>query len=288
MMRATILADSLNEETGDRLTSFLLEGVPKFLVAEINTHRMSRNSASSRAIPVKKVWRQVWSEPFTPVYWGKNGKGMAAKSELTGFRLWLAKRLYYAARLVPVGVAIATSWLGLHKQTANRLIEPWMTTSIVMTSSTWENFYRLRLDKAAQPEFQTLARLMLEQHKDSIPASLTAGQWHIPFRDENTDSLSIEDAVRVCTARLARLSYKNFAGKFDLADDIRLHDSLLSSKHMSPFEHCARAMSRVELIQSPTLQGNLRGFAQYRKMIPGESGENGPFNPAELWHELYE
>ena len=39
---------------------------------------------------------------------------------------------------------------------------------------------------------------------------------------------------------------KTFGGEINYKKDIKLHDTLLESGHMSPFEHCARAMSDEE------------------------------------------
>src|SRR5687768_15137639 len=50
---------------------------PRFVLAEFNTHRMfSRNSASSRAIPVAKQLRRVLEDPFIPERFGINQSGM--------------------------------------------------------------------------------------------------------------------------------------------------------------------------------------------------------------------
>jgi hypothetical protein len=50
------------------------------------THRVfSRNAGSSRAIPVKKLIEDVLTDPFIPIFWGSNQKGMQAGEE------WLAK-----------------------------------------------------------------------------------------------------------------------------------------------------------------------------------------------------
>ena len=63
MIQAKIVADSINIQ-GDRLTT--LEVVmPRYILAEFNTHRMlSRNSASSRAIPFDKMLEMVKTNPF--------------------------------------------------------------------------------------------------------------------------------------------------------------------------------------------------------------------------------
>ena len=60
---AVVLKDSM---CCTRITTMMVT-MPKFLVAQLNTHRaFSRNSASSRAIPMGKVREQVRREPYIP------------------------------------------------------------------------------------------------------------------------------------------------------------------------------------------------------------------------------
>lgn len=55
MIKAEIIADSINQY-GNRITSFVIT-FPRIVLAEFNTHRaLSRNSASSRAIPFNKMY----------------------------------------------------------------------------------------------------------------------------------------------------------------------------------------------------------------------------------------
>lgn len=42
--------------------------------------------------------------------------------------------------------------LGLHKQIANRLLEPFMWAEVVVTATEWDNFFKLRLAHDSQPE----------------------------------------------------------------------------------------------------------------------------------------
>ena len=85
MINAKIVADSMSPE-GVRLTTLQLR-YPRFILAEFNTHRVfSRNSSSSRAIPVKKMLEQVQTDPAMPVWWGKNQPGMQAREELEYFK----------------------------------------------------------------------------------------------------------------------------------------------------------------------------------------------------------
>lgn len=76
-----IVLDSVNE-SGDRLTTALLT-FPRVVLSEFNTHRVfSRNSASSRAIPVSKMIRQVLRSPYIPPRIGVNQAGMQAREYL--------------------------------------------------------------------------------------------------------------------------------------------------------------------------------------------------------------
>jgi hypothetical protein len=54
----------------------------RFVLAEMNTHRaFSRNSASSRAIPVQKIIDRVTNDPAWPVVWPKEQAGMQGGEE---------------------------------------------------------------------------------------------------------------------------------------------------------------------------------------------------------------
>jgi hypothetical protein len=74
---AKALADSVSR-AGHRLTT-LEATFPRFVLAEFNTHRVfSRNSASSRAIPVAKQLRRLLDDPYVPIEFGSNKPGMQA------------------------------------------------------------------------------------------------------------------------------------------------------------------------------------------------------------------
>jgi thymidylate synthase ThyX len=81
MIEAKIIADSLNP-VGVRLVTFKLT-YPRFILAELNTHRVfSRNSASSRAVPIEKMIERVRANPVVPIHWGKNQPGMQASEQI--------------------------------------------------------------------------------------------------------------------------------------------------------------------------------------------------------------
>lgn len=266
MIEARILADS-TAPNGARMLTFLCT-YPRFILAEVNTHRvLSRNSASSRAIPVGKMLGRILEEPARPIYWGENQKGMQAGKELSGMKRWLAEKLWVASCYSQVGLSWAMSKLGVHKQVANRLVEPFSHMTTIISGTEWGNFFNLRAHPAAQPEFQEMAYCMLEAYVGSTPRELKEGEWHVPFSDRMPDGLDMATMLKIATARCARLSYLTFDGQFSIESDCRIHDQLLANGHMSPFEHCAMARPAWD----GNWSGNVRGFTQYRKTLANEN-----------------
>lgn len=140
---AKIIKDSIGSH-GVRLTTFQVR-VPKFLLAELNTHRVfSRSYNSSRAIPGYKIRNQVVADPYTPIYWGKNKPGMQALSDLSGFKLAVAKAIYKSSALSAAAHHWCLDKIGLHKQHLNRIVEPYMMADGVITGCDWDNFFDLR------------------------------------------------------------------------------------------------------------------------------------------------
>lgn len=252
----TIVADSVNPD-GQRITSFLLT-YPRFIHSELLTHRsFSRNAASSRAIPIEKMIEQVQTNPAMPIRWGKNGKGMQDHGEFTGKEAEVCQYMWQEASKVAVHQARILNAASLHKGLVNRVLEPfvWMTT--LVTATEWQNFFALRVHKDAQPEFQHLAHLMLQAYVKNQPAKLEWGDWHIPFSDRMPNDLSLKDRLKVAVARAARTSYLTMDGQIDVEKDIALHDRLAESGHMSPFEHVAKAKLHEN-------SSNFYGWNQYR------------------------
>jgi thymidylate synthase ThyX len=263
MKNAIILADSLNTATGDRLTTFLLPRFPKCLLAELNTHRIfSRSAASSRAIPVRKMIERIIEDPYFPSF-RKNKRGMQGESLRESVKI-KAERFWNIAMSEAIECAIELDELGIHKDMANRLLEPFMRVPVVVSSTEWENFFDLRCSPMAAPDFEEVAREMEKSRLTNIPWHLEPGQWHIPFKPEDENELLRQ--LERSAACAARTSYANHDGtEPNYEKDKALHDMLLKEKHMSPFEHQAVAMRESEFCK------NFRGFRQYRDFI--EKGE---------------
>lgn len=354
---AKIIADSISPQ-GHRITSFILT-YPRFIHSELMTHRMfSRNAASSRAIPFSKMVKSIEEDPFIPIAWQKDHKGMQGTEYVTdGLEIGNLRLYWKTCAEEATKNAISLSNKDVTKQLCNRLLEPFQWYTVLVTATEYDNFFELRspryyyepeelyfksrkdylnkwdscfneglnlseedwwkLSKSgAEIHIQALAEAMWDARNESTPKELQAGEWHIPFGDKIEGiNFTFQDtsdnqwtvkynrlldgdsiAIKIATARCARLSYMTFDGEIDYEKDIKLHDQLLESGHFSPFEHCARAMSTDEYFEfakgkllvkdgygdgdsleqdlDNSTEGwcnNFRGFIPYRYLIENDS-----------------
>lgn len=273
---ATIIADSLSPQ-GIRITTMHLR-YWRPIHGEFMTHRVfGRNGRSSRAVPVKTLL----SEPIVePIEYGMNRPGMTAGEEMAGLRRILARMIWRGmAHMTRLGVR-ALHRLGAHKQWANRPLEWFGCIDVLVTATDWKNFFALRLDGAAQPEMRALAYAMKSAMRQSVPKFLRPGEWHLPYvtGDEQAE-FPLPVLLKLSTARCARLTYKPFDGAGDVPSEIARHDRLVAWQpvHASPAEHQATpdvVLGKIDdrpVWEKPQLHGNLRGWCQYRKLLPNEA-----------------
>jgi len=289
---------------GDELITMEVE-FHRFILAEINTHRtLSRNYQSSRAVPVAKMLEQVANDPAIPVHFGANQRGMVADKEednlvvlgdcevytetLTGRGAWIR------ASKEAVAIATAMNESGYHKQIVNRILEPYVWTKgvITATKAAWEDIFKLRLHKDAQPEFRALAEKIKEAIDNSSPRLLEFNQWHLPYVEWESDIwgkqwflseeiTTLEGAIKVSTSCCGQVSYRVLDDS--LVKAIKIYDMLnlptngefsINPPHFSPCEHQAMSMSFVDgMTLSQTDKSyfggnfNTKSFYQYRKML---------------------
>lgn len=257
MIEAKVILDSTSE-AGARITTLQLK-YPRFIHSEFLTHRVfSRNSSSSRAIPIAKMIEQVRTDPAMPVEWGKNQPGMQAREIMEdtshAITMWRMAALEAAQR------AERMANLGLHKQIVNRILEPYQWMHTIVTATEWDNFFKLRDHAAAQPEIAVLARSMRTAMQLSAPVLRTE---HLPYIKEDEMQLPLMTQYLISAARCARVSYLNHDGSNpDTQRDLELAIKLNQAGHMSPFEHQARAFD-IACITS----GNFRGWQQHREWL---------------------
>lgn len=282
---AKILADSMSPD-GVRLTTMEVT-FPRFVLAEFNTHRMfSRNSASSRAIPVEKRIAAVREDPFYPTAFGKNQRGMQAAEDLGDAESREARGAWTAALEAALCEAGELARLGVHKQLANRLLEPFLWHTVIVSATEWSNFFALRCHKDAQPEIREIAEMMRDLYVAHEPDKFVGyNEYHLPLVDcseireldpfNGRTDISFGERVEVWKAisvgRCARVSALTHDGKRDLIADVELCKRLHKSGHMSPFEHVARPMTQEEQQNSARgFCGNFNGWIQYRKELLNE------------------
>lgn len=272
MISAKVIEDS-RAPNGVRLTTLQLR-FPRFLLPEFNTHRVfSRNASSSRAIPVAKVIDQVRCDPAMPLHWGRNQPGMQASAELQGRERELAIAHWKNAAQCAADVAEQMAKLGLHKQVANRILEPFQFAHVVVSSTEWKNFFELRDHPDAQPEIRALAyemrRAILMSAPDLRPCDrLHADAWHLPYvtADERGSFADQPELLaKLSAARCARVSYVLHDGRTpDMDEDLKLFERLVGSRplHASPVEHQAYPLPHFAQ-QSK----NFQGWRQHREII---------------------
>jgi thymidylate synthase ThyX len=262
-MKVQIIKDSVSP-SGIRLTTFQLR-YQRFIHSELMTHRMfSRNASSSRAIPIQKMIDQVRNDPAMPHEWGKNITGMQAKEQLVGEPLSESIGEWARAAMNAADSAEFMMNEGLHKQVANRILEPFQWIHVVLSATEFDNFFALRNHADAQPEIRDLAAEMQRQYNKNKPTLLQVGEWHLPYIREDERHYDIELALKCSTARCCRVSYLKHDGfESTNEEDIQLHDRLIGSKpiHASPTEHQAICTNDIGF------NGNFKQWKQYRKQV---------------------
>lgn len=281
MFSAKVVLDSI-APCGRRLIT-VEASYARFIHSEVLTHRdRERNSGSARAKPASWMMDMVTNDPVIPIFWGSEQRGMktggAVDDPVEAQAEWLRARdsaLAHAKRLTELGV---------HKSLVNRVIEPYCWISTVMSSTEWNNFFRLRAHPDAEIHFQQLAYELKQLIKESEPQELRAGEWHLPYIEvDDYDTViqhclkapdnppMIEILKRASVARCTRVSYwTHGTNKKDIAKDLALFETLMSGSgfgHWSPLGHVASACS--ELIQS----GPFIGWKQFRKEFNLENVE---------------
>ena len=294
---AKVIKDSISPD-GVRITTLELE-YPRIIHSELMTHRVfSRNSASSRAIPVSKVIELVESNPAMPVHWGKNQAGMQAKEELDDLKKEAVRQLWLEAAKQAVSIAKVMADIGGHKQVVNRILEPFQHMKVVVTSTEWANWDWLRDHPDADPTIHALAKEMKRVRNESTPEELFYGEWHLPYVnserskvyaernyfDEHGEPITLEQARMISASCCAQTSYRKQDGSLEKAEDI--FKKLVESEpcHASPVEHQAtpaeRSDTRLEMFEEGvthrckdywTWSGNFRGWIQFRQLLPNNA-----------------
>lgn len=279
---AKVLLDHISRD-GIRVITFEAT-YHRIVLAEVNTHRaLSRNSESSRAVPIEKKLDRFKNDPAWPLAWLSDAPGMNAGGELTGKELLAAKQMFnrireHTAREIEDYLALFPEREEhLSKGWLNRPMEwlQWHTTIITATDDpdSLENLFDQRAierTKGAQLEFGLPAQLMLEAMRASTPTLLRPGEWHTPLiLPGEAAGFKHHETLAISAARCARISYLNQHGHRQPARDIALFEDLINAdpKHYSPLEHVCTPADMHDADYPFTHRGNLVGYTQLRHKL---------------------
>lgn len=247
---AEVVQDSISPD-GKRVTSLNLK-YGLIIHAEHLRHRLLSNSvASQRAIPMKKIRQQVLKEPYVPVWFGAQQKGMVADKEVGNKSI--ARQLWLTARYPACFAHWIAEKIGAHKEWSNRLLNPWQFVQQTVTATEWDNYFELRIHKDAQKDIQEISRCIKKALDKSEPVTLYPGEYHVPYVqrsrlcgdgvmqyfDNDGARLTVEQAIKASAARVARSSYNNHdKSDANFKTDEELYQMLIESnpKHLSPAE----------------------------------------------------
>lgn len=299
----TVRGDSVSPN-GTRMLTYSCDYM-RFFHSELMTHRLlSKCAASSRAITVASMHENIRANTARPIEFGKNKRGMQATEMLDPATAAIVATFWDSARDAALSYAAAMHALGVHKQIANRVTEPFQMMRTTISGTEWANIKHLRHHEMALPEFYELLDLLIKAEAQSEPFLLQPGQWHLPYlhthktatgevqyyTSDNEQVSDINDALRISTSCCAQTSYRKNDETLEKATS--LFATLIESQpvHASPVEHQATPME-IESITDVNVMhpinwqpgvthmdragklwsGNLRGFIQHRKLIANEA-----------------
>lgn len=233
--KVKIIADSISP-LNVRITTWELT-YPRFVHAEFMTHRiLSRNASSSRAIKTERLIASIQEDPAMACYWGEERGGMQAIAELDDDKIAECKRLILEARDSQIELVKKLHAIGLHKQIANRYIEPWMNITVIATATNWMNLFCLRDHKDAMPEIAQVAHAMIPVLQDSKPVHVPFGEWHLPYVPDELkllrEGFTEANVPMICSGRCAKVSYLSHDGEREPLKDLARSEKLLDAGHM--------------------------------------------------------
>jgi hypothetical protein len=287
-----------------RVLATLKARYPLWIHQELLTHRaFSKNTASSRAIPIGKMIEEAENDPAMPIYWTKNQTGMQGYTYLNKIEEAEAISTWNYARDDAVKHARTLARIGCHKQIANRLLGPYIHVTAVISATEWSNFDWVRTHHTTEPHMRDLAIAIKDSRERAIVQDLNPGQWHLPFitkDDMNLAHKTFDDPefgggyedllLPLSTARCASVSYKTVED-LDMTS-VKAHDLYRKLVvryagdddpiHASPAEHPAQADECVPTYEQISKthdiawlhskdHRNFVGFRQHRADIKGDT-----------------
>lgn len=304
---------------------------------------------NSRAIPFEKMVEVVKNEPFIPLAFQCQHKGMQGNQYITDPYVIEKKKEKWSNAINSAvklavdlsneeisasyytndenGVPIHTKDVyfensSVSKQLCNRLLEPFMWVTQIVTGSreAFENLFRLRCPiynieglkftskkeaielhshlkdmtdlewlqcNSGQVEihFMDLAEKMYDALNESEPTELESGEWHIPFSNEPcfTPEMSLMDKIVLSCAMIARTSYTKIGDSQNI--------SLETARNI--FERCKKERHDSifehagRCMTKREWETNLRGKAIYKFSEDYFDGNFVPEDKSKGWNKAF-
>jgi hypothetical protein len=260
------------------------------------------------------MYTMIMTDPFVPTFLGKEQKGMQSGDELEDADREQAIKLWLEARNEAVSYADRLYNLNLHKSLCNRITEPWMWITVIITATEWNNFTRLRVHPAAEKHFNHIAKMIIAEIEKSTPRRLEDGNWHLPYLTTMADNpdfnlwggeegLKIQNALqdyrieieldnpaysgkswgeigtlvrkKISAARCARVSYLTHDGIRDWSADLKLFSTLI--ERTDGVIHASPLEHVNQATKYPELwSGCMNGWKQFRKEYALENVPGAP------------
>jgi len=268
-LRVNIVAASIGKENGVKIPTMELE-YPRVALAEFNTHRVfTRNGQSSRAVPFPRMVEAMRANHHSPLRWLKNQPGMTATEVMLEDdaaeceAIWLETMEFNIAQAERLNAKHAS------KQYVNRLLEPWLMTKTLVTSTRWANFFKLRDHKDALPEFRELAAMMKEAFDKAEFIERSAKEpmagWHLPYikpQDWDTVREAVIDGGRPDPIEIPSSLVKHMS--MFLPQDVGLsHPGMRTLIMMSVARCCRLSYKTFDTGVVPTLD---QDYATFKKL----------------------
>lgn len=309
MMTVQPVMASANVTTGTNVYT-MLATYPRSIHAQFLTHRdKSKNSSSSRAIPVLTEIENIKNNPVN-IMWSSNQKGMQGQLITDEKHIEELDNLvldYRTATFKFVEGLADPKGHNIHKQNVNRFLEPFANITVLISATEWANFDWLRIDGAAQHEIAVLANMLKDCREAMVAMPIYEGEYHVPFVDRIRDEdgtlryysmdtqveLTLEEAIKVSASCNAQTSYRKLDDSLEKADDMEGKLRSGEKLHASPYEHIATPIQLpmhmlkqlpLEVFMSKMPEGithvsrdlslwsgNFRNWIQYRHLIPNNT-----------------
>lgn len=273
-----------------KVTSFEAK-FPRMILAQFNTHRvLSRNLSSDRAIPSKRLRKNFVT--FIPAEFPRNGKGMHPNKNLKYLRKFLAKGLWFTAMYLMKFMSYLMEKVGVHKELTNRLLEPFLWSVAIVSSSYFKNFLELRAHDDAQIQIRKIALLIQQTMQNAefktrhihlplidkydvydsyLYTEKVANEKHIQYITKLIENGSSDISkyqkippriwnilIKVNTAKTARGSYLNQLEPKPIQSQLDVYAKLVDSEpiHASPLESCAMSYDMYKILRGPLKWNN--------------------------------